>query len=566
MLNTWVVDKLSCMSTTEAASKEPSEGPDEDQGALRPQNGQPAPTQDDSAQSRPHRMIEQTRARREEALKGGGEERIRRQHERGKLTARERLDLLLDKDSFEETDMFARHRSTGFGLEKRKPYGDGVVTGWGTIHDRKVFVFSQDFTIEGGSLGEVMAEKICKIMDLALSTGTPIIGLNDSGGARIQEGAPSLAGYAKIFDRNVRASGVIPQISVILGPCAGGAVYSPALTDFTIMSDETSHMYITGPAVIKAVTGEDVTHQELGGAQTHSSRSGVAHLTGVDEKQTLELVRYLIGFLPSNNTEDPPHFPAADKPDRQAKRLFDLIPDGSNKPYDMHEVIKLVVDDGEFLEVFSSWARNIITGFARLDGHTVGIVANQPQVLAGTLDIDASVKGARFVRFCDAFNIPLVTFVDVPGFLPGTDQEYGGIIRHGAKLLYAFTEATVPRVTVITRKAYGGAYIVMNSKHIRGDVSFAWPTAEIAVMGAEGAVEVLFKRELAAAPDPKSLRAKLVQEYIEKFSNPFLAAERGYIDAVIDPQETRPRLISAFEMLRTKHEAPPVRKHGNIPL
>ncbi|MGQ0679358.1 MAG: acyl-CoA carboxylase subunit beta [Actinomycetota bacterium] len=506
------------------------------------------------------------RKRAAEARLPGGMEAAERQHARGKLTARERLDLLLDPGSFQETDMLARHRVSGFGMEKNRPYTDGVVTGWGTIDGRKVFVFSQDFTVFGGSLGEVVSEKICKIMDLAMATGAPVIGLNDSGGARIQEGASGLAGYAYIFDRNVRASGVIPQISVILGPCAGGAVYSPAITDFVFMNRGTSHMYITGPAVIKTVTGEDVTHEDLGGAMTHASKSGTCHFVGEDEAQTLATVRYLISFLPSNNAEHSPYFPPTDDPDREERRLVELMPDESSKPYDMHEVIKLVFDDGEFLEVFPHWARNIITGFSRLNGHSVGIVANQPQVLAGTLDIDASAKGARFVRFCDAFNIPLIALVDVPGFLPGLAQEYGGIIRHGAKLLYAFTEATVPRLTVITRKAYGGAYLVMNSKHIRADVNYAWPTAEIAVMGPEGAVGVVFRKQLDASDEPEALKAKLIKEYTEKFSNPFVAAERGYIDAVIEPQLTRSRLISALEMLQTKRENLPARKHGNIPL
>ncbi|HVE75601.1 MAG TPA: acyl-CoA carboxylase subunit beta [Actinomycetota bacterium] len=519
----------------------------------------------------PHKIsveqrIEQVRTRKQEALLGGGEERVKRQHERGKLTARERLEILLDPGTFVETDMFARHRATGFGLEKRRPYGDGVVTGWGDIDGRKVFVFSQDFTVEGGSLGEVFAEKICKIMDLALATGAPVIGLNDSGGARIQEGAPSLAGYAYIFDRNVRSSGVIPQISVILGPCAGGAVYSPSITDFVFMTEGISNMYITGPAVIKQVTGEEVSQEELGGAMTHASRSGVAHFIGADEEHTLQMVRYLMSFIPSNNLDDAPYFEPEDDPERTETALLDLMPDESNKPYDMHEVIKLVFDGGEFFEVFPHWAGNILTGFSRLNGQSVGIVANQPQVLAGTLDINASIKAARFVRFCDAFNIPLITFVDVPGFLPGVTQEHGGIIRHGAKLLYAFTEATVPRITVITRKAYGGAYVVMNSKHIRADVSFAWPTAEIAVMGAEGAVEVIYRRELEKADDPENKRAELVDEYVEKFSNPFVAAERGYVDDVIEPQDTRPRLIKALEMLKNKRESTPPRKHGNIPL
>jgi propionyl-CoA carboxylase beta chain len=510
--------------------------------------------------------IQEVRERKDEASRGGGEEAVARQHDRGKMTARERIDELLDPGSFVETDMLARHRSTDFEMEKRRGYGDGVVTGWGTIDGRKVFIFATDFTFIGGSLGEVFAEKVCKIMDLALATGAPFIGLNDGGGARVQEGAASLAGYGYIFDRNVRASGVIPQISVILGPCAGGAVYSPAITDFVFMAEETSHMFITGPAVIKTVTGEDVTHEELGGAMTHASKSGVAHFVGADEMETLKQVRYLLSFIPSNNLEDPPFFPPSDDPQRQEEALLDLMPDESNKPYDMHHVIKLVFDDGEFFEVFPHWAQNILTGFARLNGHAVGVVANQPQVLAGSLNIDASVKGARFVRFCDAFNIPLVTLVDVPGFLPGTDQEYGGIIRHGAKLLYAFTEATVPRLTVITRKAHGGAYVVMNSKHIRADVSFAWPTAEFAVMGPEGAVEILYRKELLEADDPIARRKELVDEYVEKFSNPFIAAARGYIDDVIEPQETRSRLIQALEMLQTKRESVPPRKHGNIPL
>lgn len=512
------------------------------------------------------KRVEEVRARKAEALLGGGPERIEQQHSKGKLTARERVEKLLDPGSFVETDMLARHRARGFGLEDRRPYGDGVVTGWGEIDGRKVFVFSQDFTVFGGSLGEVYAEKICKVMDLALSTGAPVIGLNDGGGARVQEGAPSLAGYAYIFDRNVRASGVVPQISVVLGPCAGGAVYSPAITDFVFMSEETSHMFITGPDVIRAVTGEAVSHEELGGAMTHASKSGVAHFIASDEEQTLQMVRYLISFIPSNNLEDPPYFPPTDDPNREEMRLVDLLPDESNKPYDMKEVIRLVFDDGEFFEVFPHWAQNIITGFARLDGHSVGVVANQPQVLAGTLDIDSSSKGARFVRFCDAFNIPIVTFVDVPGFLPGTNQEYGGIIRHGAKLLYAFTEATVPRLTVITRKAYGGAYVVMNSKHIRADVSFAWPTAEIAVMGPEAAVNIIFRKELESAKDARSERSRLIEEYTEKFANPLIAAERGYVDDVIEPQQTRPRLIRALRMLMTKRETLPSRKHGNIPL
>jgi acetyl-CoA carboxylase carboxyltransferase component len=516
--------------------------------------------------SRVDLRIGEVRERKAEAVLGGGEEAIGRQRARGKMTARERLEKLLDPGSFHETDMLARHRSHGFGVERKRPYGDGVVTGWGTIDGRKVFVFAQDFTVFGGSLGEVHAEKICKILDLALETGAPVIGLNDSGGARIQEGAPSLAGYAYIFDRNVRASGVIPQISVILGPCAGGAVYSPAITDFVFMCEETAHMFITGPDVIKAVTGETVTHEELGGAMTHASKSGVAHFVGTDEENTLAQVRYLLSFLPANNLEDPPYYGPSDDPDRREARLRELLPDTANKAYDMGELVRLVTDDGELFEVHEHWAGNLLTGFARLNGHVVGVVANQPKILAGTLDIDSSSKGARFVRFCDAFNIPLLCFVDVPGFLPGTNQEYGGIIRHGAKLLYAFTEATVPRLTVIVRKAYGGAYLVMNSKHIRADVSYAWPSAEIAVMGPEGAVNIIHRRELERAEDPVARRAELIEEYREKFSNPFIAAERGFVDDVIEPEETRPRLIAALEMLLTKRETLPPRKHGNIPL
>ena len=512
------------------------------------------------------RKIEELRKRHEEALVAGGEEAIERQHARGKLTARERIDLLLDPDTFVETDALVRHRVHGFGMENRRPYGDGVVTGWGTIDGRKVFVFSQDFTVFGGSLGETFSEKVSKIMDLALATGAPVIGINDSGGARIQEGAASLAGYGFIFDRNVRASGVIPQISAILGPSAGGAVYSPAMTDFIFMVKETSHMFITGPEVIKTVTGEDVSFEELGGAQTHSSRSGVASFISEDEQECLQSIRYLLSFLPSNNMEDPPVFASPDDPDRRAEELNHLVPDSPREPYDMHQVIRAVVDGGDFLEVFPLWAMNILTGFARLDGRSVGIVANQPKVLAGTLDIESSEKAARFVRFCDAFNIPLLTFVDVPGFLPGTAQEYGGIIRRGAKLLYAFTEATVPRMTVITRKAYGGAYVVMNSKHIRADVSFAWPTAEIAVMGAEGAVNIVHGRELQKAEDPAARRRELISEYEERFNNPYLAAERGYLDDVIEPADTRPRLIKTLHMLESKREAVPPRKHGNIPL
>jgi len=510
--------------------------------------------------------VKALRARKDQARQAGGEKAVARQHAGGKLTARERIDALLDPGTFVETDMLMRHRSHGFGIEERRPYSDAVITGWGLIDGRKVFVFAQDFTVFGGSLGEVMAEKICKIMDLALETGAPVIGLNDSGGARIQEGPVSLAGYGYIFDRNVRSSGVTPQISAIMGPCAGGVVYSPALTDFTFMVSETSYMFITGPDVIKAVTGETVTHEELGGAMTHASKSGVAHFVASSDQDCLDQVRYLLSFLPSNNFESPPFFPPTDDPMRACDELLDLIPSSPNKPYDMHQIIGCVFDDGEFFEVHQHWAANIICGFARLAGHSVGVVANQPQVLAGTLDITSSTKAARFVRFCDAFNIPLVTFVDVPGFLPGTEQEYNGIIRHGAKLLYAFTEATVPRMTVITRKAYGGAYLVMNSKHIRADVSFAWPTAEIAVMGAEGAVNVIHRRAIASADDPEGERAELIADYQEKFSNPYLAAERGYVDDIIEPQDTRKRLVQALEMLRSKRETIPQRKHGNVPL
>ncbi len=510
--------------------------------------------------------IAELRRRREASLQPGGKEAVQRQHARGKLTARERIELLLDKGSFVEVDPLAVHRAHDFGMDRHRPPGDGVVVGYGTIDGRKAFVAAQDFTVFGGSLGETHAQKICKVMDLAMSTGAPFISINDSGGARIQEGAASLAGYGYIFERNVRASGVIPQISVIMGPCAGGAVYSPALTDFVFMVRETSHMFITGPDVIRAVTGEEVSFEELGGAMTHASRSGVASFVASDEEECLAQVRYLLSFLPSNNLEDPPAYAAADDPERRDEGLDLIVPDSPKEPYDMHDVVRRVVDDGEFLEVFPYWAMNIVIGFARLDGHTVGIVANQPKVLAGTLDIDASEKASRFVRFCDAFNVPLVTFVDVPGFLPGTAQEYGGIIRHGAKLLYAFAEATVPRMTVITRKAYGGAYVVMNSKHLRADACFAWPTAEIAVMGAEGAVNIVFRRQIERAQDPEARRRELIADYQRKFASPYPAAERGFVDDVIEPAETRLRLIRALRMLLTKRESVPARKHGNIPL
>ena len=505
---------------------------------------------------------ERLRALREEARHAGPAASVERQHARGKLTARERLDLLLDPGSFVELDMFTRHRAHGFGLEDNRPWGDGVVTGHGAVEGRKVFVFSQDFTVFGGSLGEVFAEKIVKVMDLALRMGCPIVGINDSGGARIQEGVVSLGGYADIFFRNVKASGVIPQISVVMGPCAGGAVYSPAITDFIFMVRETSHMFITGPEVIRTVTGEEVTMEELGGAQTHATRSGVCHFAADSEQDCLLMVRELLGFLPQNNLEAPPYLATDDPSDRAEPELATIVPDAPTKPYDISRVIELIVDDGDFLEVAPLYAQNLVVGFARLAGHTVGVVGNQPKALAGVLDIAASIKGARFVRFCDCFNIPIVTFVDVPGFLPGTDQEYGGMIKHGAKLLFAFTEATVPKVTVITRKAYGGAYDVMSSKHIRGDVNYAWPSAEIAVMGAKGAAEILFRAELK---DEAKIK-KRIDEYRQRFANPFVAAERGYIDEVIMPYATRKRVARALQMLRNKHLANPWKKHDNIPL
>jgi acetyl-CoA carboxylase carboxyltransferase component len=510
--------------------------------------------------------IEQLTKLKEEAIHAGSAAAVQRQHDRGKLTARERIEKLLDPDSFHELDMLARHRAHGFGIENSRPLTDGVVTGWGTIDGRKVFLFAQDFTIFGGALGEVFAEKIHKVMDLAASVGAPFIGLNDGAGARIQEGVVSLASYGGIFFRNVQASGVVPQISVILGPCAGGAVYSPAMTDFIFMVKDTSYMFITGPDVVKAATGEDVTQQELGGAMTHAVKSGVATFVADDEEHCLEQVRYLMSFLPSNNLEDPPYFEPADDPQRSCDALMELIPDSSNKPYDMKKVIADIVDDGDFFETFPMWAMNIVCGFARIDGHVVGIVGNQPQVLAGCLDIDASEKAARFVRTCDAFNVPLVTFVDVPGFLPGTHQEHGGIIRHGAKLLYAYCEATVPRVQIITRKGYGGAFVVMNSKSIGADLAYAWPSAEIAVMDANGAANILLRRELEAAADPVARKAEWDVEYAERFANPYNAAERGYVDDVIDPRETRRVLVDALAVLRTKKEALPARKHGNGPL
>ncbi len=504
--------------------------------------------------------------RREEALLGGGHERIEAQHSKGKLTARERLDLLLDAGSFQEIGMFVKHRVHDFGLEKQRFAGDGVVTGYGRIEGRLVFVFSQDFTVLGGSLSEAHGAKICKIMDMAMKVGAPVIGLNDSGGARVQEGVVSLGAYADIFLRNTLASGVVPQISVILGPCAGGAVYSPAITDFTFMVRGTSYMFVTGPKVVKTVTHEEISSEVLGGADTHAAKSGVAHFAVDNEAEALDGIRRLLSFLPSNNLEEPPTRVSSDPSDREDVTLDSLIPDSANKPYDIKEVIVRVVDDGDFFEVHRDFAQNIVVGFARLGGRAVGIIANQPAVLAGVLDIDSSRKGARFIRFCDAFNIPIITFEDVPGFLPGTDQEWRGIITNGAKLLYAYCEATVPKITVITRKAYGGAYDVMNSKHVRGDLNFAWPTAEIAVMGPKGAVEIIFAKQIAHAADPEAAEEKLIAEYGEKFANPFIAAERGFIDEVIEPRMTRTKLIAALGMLDSKVDSNPKKKHGNIPL
>jgi len=512
-----------------------------------------------------HRM-EELRRRHQAAEQGGGAERRERQHNEGKLSARERIELLVDEGSFEELDKLVTHRCRDFGMEEQVVPGDGFVTGHGRIDGRLVFVFAQDFTVFGGSLSETNAQKICKIMDLALKTGAPVIGLNDSGGARIQEGVVSLAGYADIFLRNTLASGVVPQISAIMGPCAGGAVYSPAITDFTFMVEGTSYMFVTGPDVIKTVTHEDVTKEKLGGAATHNSVSGVGHFTAADDAECLRMIRELIGYLPQNNREDPPRRASTDPIDRMDSALDTLVPRESNLPYDIKDVIGRVVDDGEFFEVHEHFARNIVVGFARMDGRSIGIVANQPAVLAGCLDIDSSTKGARFVRFCDAFNIPLLTLEDVPGFLPGTGQEFGGIIRHGAQLLYAFAEATVPKITVITRKAYGGAYCVMGSKQIRTDINLAWPSAEIAVMGPEGAVNIVYRRELAAADDQAALRRQKIVEFTDRFANPFIAAERGYVDDVIEPRETRPRVIRALRMLETKVDTMPRKKHGNIPL
>jgi acetyl-CoA carboxylase carboxyltransferase component len=510
--------------------------------------------------------VAQLRHLREQSRAGGGEERIQRQHDAGRNTARERLDILLDPGSFREVDAFVTHRSRDFGLEKQKFSGDSVVTGWGTVNGRLVYVYSQDFTVMGGSLSEVHAEKIIKIMEMAMKTGAPMIGLNDSGGARIQEGVVSLAGYASIFLRNTLASGVIPQISVIMGPCAGGAVYSPALTDFIFMVKDTSYMFITGPDVVKSVTHEEVTFEELGGASVHASKSGVCHMVGENETQTLLLVREMLSYLPQNNMEDAPFAATQDDPLRVDTGLDALVPDNPNKPYDMKDVIQRVVDDGVFYEIHSEFAQNIVVGFARLGGHAVGIVGNQPMVLAGVLDIHASEKAARFIRFCDCFNIPIVTFVDVPGYMPGTAQEHNGIIMSGAKLLYAYCEATVPKLTVTTRKAYGGAYCVMSSKHIRSDLNLAWPTAEIAVMGPEGAVEIIYRRDLKDAEDAAALKTQLASEYREKLANPYIAAERGYVDDVIEPSETRARLINGLEVLQNKRDSNPPKKHGNIPL
>jgi acetyl-CoA carboxylase carboxyltransferase component len=510
--------------------------------------------------------VERLRELRKQAQLGGGPRRIEVQHKRGKLTARERIELLLDKGSFHELGMFVTHRTTGFGMEAQKYLSDSVVTGWGTIDGRQVYVFCQDFTVFGGSLGEVHAEKVCKVLDLAMKNGAPVIGLNDSGGARIQEGVVSLGGYADLFLRNVMASGVVPQISAIMGPCAGGAVYSPALTDFIFMVKDTSHMFITGPGVIKAVTREEVSFEELGGTMTHNTKTGVAHFAAENEEACLFLIRELLSYLPSNNMEEPPYVETTDDPLRMDARLDELVPTDPSKPYDIKEVIRLVVDNGELFEIHEHYAANIVVGFARLGGYSVGIVANQPAVLAGVLDNDASRKGARFVRFCDAFNIPIITFEDVPGFMPGVAQEHGGIIIHGAKLLYAYCEATVPKLTVVTRKTYGGAYCVMSSKHIRGDFNVAWPLGEIAVMGPDGAVNIIFRKELAQVDEPDQRRKELVAEYREQLANPYVAAARGYIDDVIEPRETRPRLINALQMLQRKRDENPPKKHGNVPL
>jgi propionyl-CoA carboxylase beta chain len=521
-----------------------------------------------SAKEKHHDRMQELRRQSAEAEAGGGPERREREHKAGKLAARERIHLLLDEGSFEELDKFVRHGCVDFGMQEQRPAGDGFVTGFGRIDGRLVYVFAQDFTVFGGSLSEANARKICKIMDLAMRAGAPVIGLNDSGGARIQEGVASLAGYADIFLRNTLASGVIPQISAIMGPCAGGAVYSPAITDFIFMTRETSYMFVTGPDVIKTVTHEEVSKQELGGAMTHNEKSGVAHFVSMDDADCLAMIRELFSFLPSNNVDDPPRRQTSDSPTRREESLNSLVPDDPQKPYDMKDAIHAIVDDRYLFEVHEHFAKNILVGFARFDGRPVGIVANQPAFLAGVLDINASLKGARFVRFCDAFNIPLITFEDVPGFLPGTQQEFGGIIKHGAKLLFAFAEATVPKITVITRKAYGGAYCVMASKHIRTDANFAWPTAEIAVMGPEGAVNIVYKRELDKVPesDRETLRQEKIDEFRDRFANPFVAAEKGYIDAIIEPSETRSRIITALRALENKRDTNPRKKHGNIPL
>jgi len=513
-----------------------------------------------------HDIVHQLAEKRNAACLGGGQKRIDAQHNKGKLSARERIELLLDAGSFEEWDMFKEHRCTDFGMAEQQVPGDGVVTGYGTINGRLIFVFSQDFTVFGGSLSEAHAQKICKLMDHAIKVGAPLIGLNDSGGARIQEGVDSLGGFADIFQRNMLASGVVPQISLIMGPCAGGAVYSPAMTDFIFMVKDSSYMFVTGPEVVKTVTHEDVTAEELGGAVSHTARSGVADLAFENDVEALMMMRRFIGFLPANNRDKPPTLPAQDPAERLDYSLDTLVPDNPNKPYDIKELILKVVDDGDFFELQPYYAKNIVIGFGRLDGSPVGIVANQPLVMAGCLDIKSSTKAARFVRFCDAFNIPVVTFVDVPGFMPGTAQEYGGIIKHGAKLLFAYGEATVPKVTIITRKAYGGAYCVMGSKHIRADVNLAYPNAEIAVMGAEGAVNIVYRREIASAQDPAAARQQKIAEFRDRFANPFVAAEQGYIDDVIEPHETRPRIVRALRMLETKVDTNPPKKHGNIPL
>ena len=515
--------------------------------------------------NREQRLAE-LRRRREQALAGGGPERVAKLHAKGCLTARERVELLCDPGSFVEIGTYVTHRSHDFGMEAKRIVGDGVVAGWGAVEGRLIYLFAQDFTVFGGTMSEANAKKICDIMDLAMENGAPVVGLNDSGGARIQEGVVSLGAYADVFLRNTLASGVVPQISAILGPCAGGAVYSPAITDFTVMVEGTSHMFVTGPEVIKAVTSEEVSFEELGGAMTHNTKSGVAHFVALDDADCIRHVRRLLSFLPSNNQEDPPVRPGADPIERRAAALATLVPDASDQPYDIKELVRHVVDDGDFFEVHEHFAPNIVVGFARLNGRTVGVVGNQPRVLAGVLDIDSSVKAARFVRFCDAFNIPLVTFEDVPGFLPGTRQEWGGIIRHGAKLLYAYCEATVPKLTVVVRKAYGGAYDVMSSKHIRGDYNVAWPSAEMAVMGAEGAVNILYREEIARAADPAAERRRRIDEYNDKFASPWIAAELGYLDDVIAPEDTRPKLIAALEMLRHKRQSLPFKKHGNPPL